>query len=108
MLARDVYPRRPELPVLMATTLLVPGYVDAVEVAQIANFIADHSPAIPYSLLIYHPDDLMTDLPITPFPQVAECYRAATRHLTQVHVGNLHLLGVRSMDELQTKISQMR
>lgn len=106
MLAQDVYPRRPEVPVLLATTLLVPGYVDAVEVESIAAFIADLHPSIPYSLLIFHPDDQMTDLPITPLSQVAACYRAATRHLTQVHIGNLHLLGIRTMDDFHTKIAQ--
>jgi pyruvate formate lyase activating enzyme len=78
--------------VLTATTLLVPYYVDAMEVEAIARFIADINPAIPYSLLIFHPDFMMQDLPVTPRRQVDECYRAARRHLRRVNIGNTHLL----------------
>ncbi len=108
MLAQEIHPQRPAVPVLLATTLLVPGYVDAVEVESIAAFIANHQPTIPYSLLVFHPDDQMTDLPITPLSQIAACYRAATRHLTRVHVGNLHLLGIQTMDDFHTKIALPR
>jgi pyruvate formate lyase activating enzyme len=104
MIAHDFYHQRPDLPVLTATTLLVPGYVDAVEVEQIAEFIADLNPTIPYSLLVFHPDFMMTDLPITPLKQVTACYTAAKKHLTRVHIGNLHTLGIQSMDEFETKI----
>ena len=107
MLAQDVYPQRLEVPVLLTTTLLVPGYVDASEVESIAAFIADHDPTIPYSLLVFHPDDQMTDLPITPLSQVAACYRAAACHLLQVHIGNLQLLGIRTMNEFHTTIAQL-
>jgi len=77
---------------LTATTLLVPYYVDAKEVSAIARFIADINPAIPYSLLIFHPDFCMDDLPVTPKKQVNECYRAARRYLERVNIGNIHLL----------------
>jgi pyruvate formate lyase activating enzyme len=106
MIAEDFSHQRPDLPVLMATSLLVPGYVDAVEVEQIAEFIADLNPAIPYSLLVFHPDFMMTDLPITPLKQVTSCYTAAKKHLTRVHVGNLHTLGILSMGEFKTKIEK--
>jgi len=104
MIARDVYPQRSDLPVLTATTLLVPGYVDAIEVEQIAEFIADLNPEIPYSLLLFHPDFMMNDLPITPLKQAIECYKLAKKHLERVNVGNLHTLGIRSMKEFETKI----
>ena len=101
MIAEELYDERPEVPVLTATTLLVPGYVDASEVEAIAEFIADLNPEIPYSLLIFHPDWMMSDLPVTPLKDVLECYRAARRHLRNVNVGNLHLVGLRSMEELR-------
>jgi pyruvate formate lyase activating enzyme len=82
----------PDGDTLTATTLLVPYYVDAEEVSAIARFIADINPAIPYSLLIFHPDFCMDDLPVTPKKQVDECYRAARRHLERVNIGNIHLL----------------
>jgi pyruvate formate lyase activating enzyme len=77
---------------LTATTLLVPYYVDAREVEAIASFIASIDDDIPYSLLVFHPDYLMADLPVTPRVQVEDCVDAARRHLNRVHVGNLHLL----------------
>ena len=41
--------RRPVPPLLIASTLLVPGYIDAREVGAIAGFIAGLNPDIPYS-----------------------------------------------------------
>lgn len=102
MVAEKLYPERPELPVLTATTPLVPGYVDAEEIESIASFIADLDRGIPYSLLIFHPAYMMRDLPVTPLRDAAECYNAAKRHLEKVHVGNLHLLGLRSMSRFNS------
>lgn len=78
---------------LTATTLLVPYYIDAAEVSAIAGFIASADDDIPYSLLVFHPDYQLADLPVTPRSQVDECVAAAREHLNRVHVGNLHLLG---------------
>ncbi|MCS7139879.1 MAG: radical SAM protein [Candidatus Nezhaarchaeota archaeon] len=94
MIAKEFYDKRSELPVLTATTLLVPGYVDANEVEMIAEFISSLNPDIPYSLLVFHPDHYMMDMPITPRKQVEECLVAARRHLKRVHVGNIHLLNL--------------
>lgn len=79
-------------PVLTATTLLVPHYVDEVEVERIAEFIASLDPKIPYSLLVFHPAFCMDDLPVTPRSQVEACLRAAKKHLSGVHLGNEYLL----------------
>ena len=98
MVAEEFCGERKDVPVLTATTLLVPGYVDASEVASTAKFIADLNPNLLYSLLIFHPAFLMKDLPVTPYEQVVRCYRAAKKHLRKVHVGNLSLIGVRGMD----------
>ena len=38
---------RPDPPLLIASTLLVPGYIDADEVGRIAGFIAGLNPSIP-------------------------------------------------------------
>jgi len=78
--------------VLHATTLLVPYYVDKEEVGQIARFISKIDPNIPYSLLIFHPDFYMKDLPITPRSQIDECYEIARSFLKCVNIGNKHLL----------------
>ena len=87
------YQKREENPVLTATTLLVPGYMDKQEVAEIVQFIASLNKSIPYSLLIFHPDSFLLDLPVTPRQQVKECYEVAKSHLDNVHLGNKHLLG---------------
>ncbi|WP_457590766.1 radical SAM protein [Geoglobus sp.] len=79
--------------VLSATTLLVPYYVDAEEVERIACFIASLDENIPYSLLVFHPDYKLADLPVTPREQVVDCLKAARRHLRNVHIGNEHLMG---------------
>ena len=92
MIAEEFWDRRADLPVLTATTLLVPHYVDVEEVERIAKFISDLNPEIPYSLLVFYPQFMMDDLPVTPRRQVEECYRAAKRWLKRVNVGNLHLL----------------
>ena len=75
-----------------AVTLLVPYYVDAGEVELLASFIAEIDTDTPYSLLVFHPDFLMDDLPVTPRAQVNDCYEAARTHLNRVNVGNRQLL----------------
>ncbi len=85
-----IFSKFPE--VLSATTLLVPYYIDEKEVENIAKFIASLSEEIPYSLLVFYPAYRLKDLPITPKEQVFACYKAAKKHLKNVHIGNLHLL----------------
>jgi len=84
--------RRPELPVLTASTLLVPGYVDVEEVSNIARFIAEINQSIPYTLLAFYPQYVMTDLPTTSREQANKCYEAAKKYLENVRIGNIHLL----------------
>ena len=92
MIAEEFWDRRSEVPVLTATTLLVPFYVDKFEVEKIADFISSINPDIPYSLLVFHPHFMMSDLPITPRKQVEECYSIAKKKLKRVNVGNINLL----------------
>lgn len=85
--------QRPRPPLLMASTLLIPGYVDEAEVAQLAEFIAYLNPKIPYSLLAFHPQFYLNDLPTTSTSQAFRCQEAALNAgLSNVHIGNLHLL----------------
>jgi pyruvate formate lyase activating enzyme len=87
------YDQRRNLPLLNATTLLIPGYVDALEVGHIAKFLGELDDRIPYSLLAFHPSSFLSDLPVTPVTQANECYKVAKQHLQNVHIGNKHLLG---------------
>jgi pyruvate formate lyase activating enzyme len=79
-------------PFLIASTLLVPGYVDAREVEGIARFIAELDPEIPYSLLAFHPHYYMADMPTTSRRHAEECYNVARKYLKNVRIGNIHLL----------------
>jgi pyruvate formate lyase activating enzyme len=84
---------RPEPPPLIASTLLVPGYIDSGEINKIASFIAGINPDIPYALLGFHGDFLMTDLPRTSWNQANRCLKAAKNAgLKNVRVGNTHIL----------------
>jgi len=84
---------RPSPPLLVASTLLVPGYIDGEEVGRIASFIASLDPEIPYTLLAFHPDFKMSDLPPTSREQAQRCLAAAREAgLKKVHLGNERLL----------------
>jgi len=84
---------RPQLPLLIASTLLVPGYIDRNEVTAIASFIAELDPNIPYALLGFHGDFLMTDLPRTSWGQANRCLQTAeSAGLKHVRIGNTHIL----------------
>jgi pyruvate formate lyase activating enzyme len=80
-------------PLLIASTLMVPGYVGAAEVGQIAAFIKRLNPDIPYSLLAFHPQHEMRDLASTSRKQAESCMHAARKAgLKRVRIGNEHLL----------------
>jgi len=84
---------RPDSPLMIASTLLVPGYVDAEEVGEIARFIASFDPDIPYALLGFHPHFYIHDLPRTSVRHAEEAQAAArAAGLTNVRIGNRHLL----------------
>ena len=86
-------PERPQPPPLIASTLLVPGYIDAQEVGAMASFIAKLDPNIPYALLGFHGDFLMTDLPPTSWKQAESCLAAAqVAGLKRIRIGNVHIL----------------
>lgn len=94
MIGEEYFPQRLELPVLAASTLLIPGYVDVEEVENIAGFIAEINPKIPYTLLAFYPNYVMDDLPTTSRKQAYECYETAKKHLENVRIGNLRLLSI--------------
>jgi pyruvate-formate lyase-activating enzyme len=65
MLGEKFYKQRPELPVLSASTLFILRYVDCEEVENIASFISEIDPNIPYTLSAFYPCYVMEDLPTT-------------------------------------------
>ena len=91
-LAENYFGTRKNLPEMSACTLMVPGYTNHEEVEQIAKFVSSINNKIPYSLLVFHGDYQMRDLPITPRKEVLKCVEVAKKFLTNVNLGNKHLL----------------
>jgi pyruvate formate lyase activating enzyme len=93
--AAGQFGQRPDLPLVVASTLLVPGYVDAPQVAKIARFIASIDVRIPYALLAFAPNFYMADLPCTTPAHARQAEQAAREAgLLNVRLGNRHLLGL--------------
>lgn len=91
--------QRPSPPLLIASTLLVPGYVDEKEVYTIAKFISSIDRNIPYSLLAFYPQFYLYDLPTTSQTHATRAYLAAKDvGLVNVHIGNIHLLSSSNYD----------
>lgn len=93
-LAAGWFTKRKEPPLVVVSTLLVPGYVESEEVSQIARFIASLNPEIPYSLLGFYPHFYFRDLPCTSRRHAEESREAAlSAGLKRIKIGNVHLLG---------------
>lgn len=86
--------KRPSPPLIVVSTLLVPGYIDLYEIEKISQFIARINPKIPYSLLAFYPQFLMRDLPTTSRSHAEKAKEIALKSgLKNVRIGNIHLLG---------------
>jgi pyruvate formate lyase activating enzyme len=80
-------------PALIASTLMVPGYVGVGEIGKLAGFIASIDPDIPYTLLAFHPQFYLSDLPLLSRAYAQLCLQAAKdAGLNNVRIGNLSLL----------------
>jgi len=87
------FQERPEPPLVVVSTLLVPGYVTPDEVGRIACLIADIHSHIPYVLLGFAPHFYVPDLPRTSVRHAEAALQAAgAAGLTRVRIGNRHLL----------------
>lgn len=84
---------RPSPPLVVASTSLVPGYVEAGQIGKIAGFIASLEPSIPYVIQGFFPQSYMTDLPRATKALALEAEAAAREAgLINVRIGNRHLL----------------
>lgn len=85
--------KRCENIILVASTLLVPGYIDEEEVESIARFIAKINSEIPYSLLAFSPNFFFGNLPTTSKRHAENslniCKAIGLRH---INLGNTFLL----------------
>jgi pyruvate formate lyase activating enzyme len=85
--------KRSQPPLLIASTLLIPGYIDEDEIRQISKWIASLDPAIPFALLAFYPQFFFNDLPVTSKEFALRCKDIAEAEgLERVRTGNLHLL----------------
>ena len=93
-LVAEMMDNRLDIPLLVVSTLLVPGYVDEYEVEKIAGYLAELNPNIPYVLLAFHPDHRLRDLPPTSNRHALNAYKIAKeKGLKEVYIGNIFLLG---------------
>ena len=81
-------------PALVASILLLPGYIDISEIHALCEFVAICDPEIPTALLGFQPKHLMTDLPRTSRAHAqAALETAQAAGLNNVRIGNVGLLG---------------
>lgn len=75
---------------LEVTTLIIPGLNDSEEeIDELARFLADLSPEIPWHLSRFFPSYRMTEVPETP-RETMRCLEAvAKRHMKHVFLGNI-------------------
>ncbi|KXA92023.1 hypothetical protein AKJ64_04230 [candidate division MSBL1 archaeon SCGC-AAA259E17] len=88
----ELHAKRKEPPFLRASTLLVPGYIDLKEIRNIASFISEVDPTIPYSLLAYGPAYMLGDLPTTEKEFAFRAKDVAEGEGVERVMGNKHLL----------------
>lgn len=80
---------------LVASILLVPGYIDLPEVRNLCKFIAECDPSIPTALLGFSPHHAMSDLPRTSRNHAKAALEISKEAgLENVRIGNLGLLGM--------------
>jgi len=92
-LVSDKIRERPIPPLLIASTLLLPGYIDEEEIRNIARFIKSIDPDIPYSLLGFYPHFYMSDIPFTSKSDAIKYFKIAKQEgLKNVKIANIHLL----------------
>ncbi len=78
---------------LCVSTLLVPGYINEEEIRNIAKFIYDFDPEIPYALLAFSPNFEMRDIRTTRKIEAFKALEIAKEiGLKNVRIGNLFLL----------------
>ena len=84
--------RRP--PLLVVSTLLVPGYIDEYEIDMMTRYVAELDRDTPYVFLGFHPDYMLGDLPPTSRRHALRAVEIARGNgLRRIYVENTWLLG---------------
>ncbi len=85
--------KREKPPLLIVSTLLIPGYIDETELTAMARFISSLDKDIPWSFLGFHPHFRFEDMPCTSRKQADMAMSIADEHgIRNTHLGNIHLL----------------
>jgi pyruvate formate lyase activating enzyme len=89
----DYMNKREKPPILIVSTLLIPGYIDEYELKKMAQFISNINKKIPWSFLGFYPHFYFDDLPRTSRKQVSQALSIAKDFgIENTRVGNIHLL----------------
>ncbi len=92
-LVAELAVERREPPLLVVSTLLVPGYIDEYEIDSMTRYVAEIDPETPYIFLAFHPDYMLRDLPRTPRSLAFKAVEIARRNgLRNVYIENVWLL----------------
>ena len=92
-LVAEYMDKRERPPMLIVSTLLIPGYIDETELNAMAKFISAINKDIPWSFLGFYPHFLFEDMPCTPRKQAEMALAIAEAHgIRNTHLGNIHLL----------------
>ncbi|MEM3980974.1 MAG: radical SAM protein [Ignisphaera sp.] len=86
--------KRSDIPLLVVSILLVPGYVDETELQGMAEYIASIDKSIPVVLLAFYPNHLLRDLPPTSIHHAKKAFEIFRKYgVEKVFIGNEWLLG---------------
>lgn len=86
-------PKREKPPILIVSTLLIPGYIDEYEITEMAKFLSSINKTIPWSFLGFYPHFYFNDLPRTSRKQAEIALKIAEEYgMKKTHIGNAHLL----------------
>ncbi|KPL14160.1 hypothetical protein AMJ74_03910 [candidate division WOR_3 bacterium SM1_77] len=85
--------KRTNPPILIVSTLLIPGYIDEIELNALAGFISSINREMPWSFLGFYPHFRFEDMPCTSREQAEMALSIAEAHgIRNTHLGNIHLL----------------
>lgn len=92
-LVAEYIEKREKPPILIVSTLLIPGYIDEYEIEQMAKFLSSINKNIPWSFLGFYPHFYFNDLPRTSRKQAEMALQIAKDYgMEDVNIGNIHLL----------------
>ncbi len=92
-LVAEYMKKRESPPILVVSTLLIPGYIDEYEITEMARFLSSINEEIPWSFLGFYPHFYLDDLPRTSRKQANLALKIAEKYgIKKTHIGNIHLL----------------